>query len=254
MNDLEGIGVLVTRPLPQGKMLCEKIEALGGSTVYLPTIEFAPPKPRVSCINKIDAYDWVIFISPRAVEWGIPLMTQLPQKNNVAAPGAGTAQALKEAGINKVIYPKDEWTSEGLLDLPIFKNLKQQKILLIRGEGGREMLAETLTSRGAVVDHFIVYRRLIPVYPNINKYKESLLDKKTNIIVCTSGESLHNLITIMGVENRSILVSMNMVVISPRLVELAKGLHFQQIFLAENASDSAIIGTLRLIKEKGYVK
>lgn len=254
MNNLENIGILVTRPEPQGKILCEKIHALGGLTVYLPTIEFGQLDPPKDALNNLDRYDWIIFISPRAVEYGAHLIQELPKKTRLAAPGEGTALALQTALAREVVYPRETWTSEGLLDLPFFKNPDKQKILLVQGEGGRELLVETLTVRGAIVDQLFVYRRIVPRHTNIQDALKILREKKINIIVCTSGESLHNLMTILGAENQSLLVKSFLIVVSPRLVTLAKELHFQQVFLAENASHSAIIDTLRIIKGKGYVQ
>lgn len=252
MSDLKNINVLVTRPLPQGKMLCEKILAEGGQAVYLPTIEFAPPQ--VKPIKMTEQYDWVIFVSQEAVERGLPIIRDLSSKTRIAALGQGTAIALQKKGIENVVYPPDHWTSEGLLDLNFFKKLDQQKILLVRGEGGRELLAETLLARGARVDHLLVYQRKLPIYPNINKYLGLLREKKIDIIVCTSGESLHNLMAIIGVLHHSLLVAVPIIVISQRLVTLAEEYHFQQIFQAKNASQNAIIDTLSYIKRTGYVR
>ena len=252
MNNLENINVLVTRPNPQGKILCEKIQMLGGATVYLPTIEFASPIQEIKPISNV--YDWIIFISPEAVLRSIHLITPLPEKTRVASIGEGTANALHKANIAKVVYPEQNWTSEGLLDLAFFKNVHQQKILLVRGEDGREILAETLVDRGALVDHLPVYRRVVPDYPNRSEYTELLVKKKIDIVVCTSGESLHNLMTILGAENQSLLIDLAIIVVSSRLVEIAKQYHFARIFQAKNASHQAIIDTLCFIKGKDYVR
>jgi uroporphyrinogen-III synthase len=252
MNDLKNLHVLVTRPLPQGGIFCEKINAEGGNAIYLPTLEFAPPQNKIESIKMAEQYDWIIFISQEAVERSIMMIRKrwpiFPVKTRIATIGEGTAQALQKKGIESVVFPAHDWTSEGLLDLDFFKEVKQQKILLVRGEGGRELLAETLIARGAHVDHLPVYRRQMPVYANINKYLELLRQKKIDIIVCTSGESLHNLMTIIGAANHALLVDVAMIVVSERLVALAKTYHFQRVFRAKNASHDAIIDTLSFIK------
>jgi len=241
MNSLKNICVLVTRPRPAGEVLCEKIQALGGATVYLPTIEFAS-LPQAE--QQLDQYDWIIFISQEAVERSISFLGSISKKTRIAAMGETTANALQAAGMTDVVYPLHEWTSEGLLDLAFFKKVDRQKILLVRGEGGRELLSETLMARGAQVDHLPVYRRQMPVYASINPYLELLRQKKIDVVVCTSGESLHNLMTIIGVENQSLLVEIKLIVVSQRLVALAKEYHFQQVFQAKNASHHAIISSL----------
>lgn len=252
MNKLSTLRILVTRPSAQGKILCEKIEAMGGRSLYFPTIECVPIEAHLP--QRIDHYDWMIFVSREAVLQSMSLILQRSNKTRIAALGEGTASALHERGIVDVIYPTQEWTSEGLLDLSYFKTVNQQTILLVRGEGGRELLTETLTKRGAKVDHLLVYRRVMPVYADDHPVIALLSQKKIDIIVCTSGESLHNLITIMGEKNRSLLMETTMLVVSKRLFELAKQSHFQRIFQANNASHAAIIDTLCFIKGKSYVR
>ncbi len=261
MNDLVNLTMLVTRPEPEGGLLCKEVEAHGGSAVHLPTIEFAALESDHSfkpMVSMLDQYDWIIFISPRAVEYSLPLIRAkwpvFPTKPRIAAPGAGTAKALHAAGFADVIYPPHHWTSEGLLDLAALNQIDHRNILLIRGEGGRDMLAEALSARGAHVDHWPVYRRIVPVYANITAHLALLRQKKIDIMVCTSGESLHNLMTIIGIENQSLLSDVAIVVVSERLAILAENLHFKQVFIAENASNKAIIETLRYIKGKGYVR
>ncbi|HSW94357.1 MAG TPA: uroporphyrinogen-III synthase [Gammaproteobacteria bacterium] len=254
MPDLDNMGVLVTRPYPEGERLCEKIRQLGGSTVYLPVIEFAPSSKEVVSLNNTDAYDWVIFISPRAVEYGLPKLGTLAKTTRIAAVGQSTAALLQVAGVQDVIYPKTHWTSEGLLALPVFSRMEQQTVLRVSGEGGRDTLARTLAARGAIVEQLPVYRRVVPVYNDIHQTVEKIRQKKIDITVCTSFESLHNLMAIVGPENQAMLTDMTLIVVSQRLVDLAKTVGFQTIFLADNASDEAIIQTLYSIKGKGHVR
>lgn len=250
---LSDVSVMVTRPKPQGQMLSEKIKALGGAPVYLPTIEIMPPENTTILkeqIGQLDQYDLIIFISPQAVSQSTSLIREhwptLPDKLKVLATGQGTANALHAAGFPTVIFPPEEWSTEGLLKLPILQNISGQKIALVRGEGGRELLADTLKARGANVTHFIAYRRTVPSFEKSESYISLLQQRKIDIIVCTSGESLHNLITLVGVANKSFLQDVALVVVSQRLVQLATELQFTQVFLAANASHSAIIDTLEV--------
>ncbi|MEO8400874.1 MAG: uroporphyrinogen-III synthase [Gammaproteobacteria bacterium] len=248
---LSDLCVMVTRPKPQGQILCEKIKTLGGVPVYLPTIEIMPPENTTILkeqIAQLDQYDLIIFISPQAVSQSIPLIRKHwpmpPAKLKFLATGQGTANALHTAGFSTVIFPPEEWSTEGLLKLPILQNISQQKIALVRGEGGRELLADTLKARGANVTHFIAYRRTVPSLEKSESYASLLQQQKIDIIVCTSGESLHNLITLVGVANKSFLQDVALVVVSQRLVLLAKELQFTQVFLAGNASHNMIIDSL----------
>lgn len=241
--DLRGLQVLVTRPKPFGYHLCEAIEACNGKAFYLPTIEIVPIQ-----VNHdpefYSALDWLIFVSPQAVLYGAPLIRNA--KIKLAAIGESTANALRAEGFTDILHPStDEWTSEGLLKLPDFQALAGKKIALVKGLGGRELLAETLAARGAKVTEMNVYQRILPSYDKIDQYLDLFRQQKIDIIVCTSGESLQNLITIMGVSNQSLLFQVPVIVVSPRLVELAKELGWKKVFLAANASHNAIIDTLK---------
>ncbi len=253
MNNLKNITALVTRPHAQGKILCEHIRAEGGQAIAFPTIAFEPVDYDLNPIIN-HSYDWIIFISREAAERADALIRRLPEKTRIAAIGKGTATVLHQMGVEKVVYPDNEWTSEGLLALPLFNNINQQQILIVRGEGGREWLGETLTARGASVDHLPVYRRTVPIYSDIGPYTALLREKRVNIIVCTSGESLHNLMNILGADNRSLIVNIAILVVSQRLAMLAKEYQFHAILLAKNASHEAIMDTLSLIGRKDYVR
>ena len=218
--------------------------------MHLPTIDFAPPLEPAHFPEEMDEYDWIIFLSPRAVEWSAGHLPPVATKTRIAAPGAGTVKALLDLGLHDAIYPMSDWTSEGLLELPFFSHVAGQKILLVRGEGGRDKLAHELTVRGAKVDQLSVYRRVMPVYAEDHPALLALRQKKIDIMVCTSGESLHNLMAMLNASHHVLLRDVIVVVIINRLVGLAKELGFRRVALAENAGHSAMIDMLGLIKRE----
>src|SRR5690349_12648433 len=112
-DSLNSCSVLVTRPRPQGEVLCELIRDAGGEAVYFPTIDIVPIN---RTINGLPKYDWIIFVSPQAVCHRMPEANTAAQR--IAAVGLGTVQALKDKQIHNVLYPKEEWSTEGLLKLP----------------------------------------------------------------------------------------------------------------------------------------
>ncbi len=248
-NNLAGLSVLVTRPKPQGEILCEHIRAAGGEPVYLPAIDIVPPKNITACKEQLaqaNQYAWLIFVSPQSVYHSIPFLPASVTAK-IAAMGAGTAQALTVATLPVTVYPQTVWSSEGLLALPEFQQVAGQQIAVICGEGGRETLTETLTARGALVMQIAVYQRKLPEYSNIDRYIGLLHAKKIDVIVCASAETLHNLITLIGKTNQALLQSVLLVVVSERLVAVAEELHFKKVFLADNASHEAIIAALETI-------
>jgi len=279
---LENITVMVTRPEPQGKMLCDKIQEAGGRAIFFPTIEIISlihspdflktteeldklvnlekldksDKPNKSDeSNQLDKLDWLIFVSAQAVYQMAKLIQErwssFPFQVNVAAIGGGTALALKETGIPLHLYPHDQWGSEGLLSLPVFQNIKGKKIALVRGEGGRIFLAEELTRRGAKLTHVVVYKRSMPaISMDLSLYSSLLRDKKIDIIIGTSNDGLNNLNLLLGqgtqkIEAQSNLYTVPLVVISDRMAAFAKQVGFRTILLAKNASHDVIMAALK---------
>ena len=166
---LKGTRILVTRPTHQASPLMEAIEQAGGIALHFPTIQ-------IECVDNslateellphLDDYRLAIFTSPNAVDQGLPQMRrdrELPATLRLAAIGTATAQRL-QALLGRVIdiVPHGRSNSEGLLTEPALQEVDGQKIVIVRGTGGRELLASTLRARGAQVDYLEVYRRTRP--------------------------------------------------------------------------------------------
>jgi uroporphyrinogen-III synthase len=240
---LQGLRVMVTRPQPEGEALCRYINAAGGEAVYFPTIQIESLVVSAQHIAALDEQDWLIFISPQAVYASSAVILShwpvWPASIAVAAVGAGTAHALQARGLPVTVYPDEQWSSEGLLNLPAFLTPAGKKITLIRGEGGRTQLAETLTHRGALVSHLVVYRRHLPIVTVENVSDLVRID----VVICTSGEGLSNLKQLL-LPSWEQLQTVPVVVISQRMIELSQALGFQKVYLAKNASHTAIIEML----------
>lgn len=256
MSNLENICIMVTRPKPQGEELCARIRACHGNAIYFPVIDIVPPSdPSVleQQIIEMKNYDWLIFISPQAVLRSAGLIqthwSRFPVSVNVAAIGAGTAQALNEARIPVMCYPKGDWSSDGLLRMQEFRVVSGKRIAIVCGGEGRGQLEDDLVSRGAEVTHFIAYRRSLPDHIDVAPYLDLLRDRKIDAIVCTSGEGLRNLVRLLGETARPFLQHTPLIVVSRRLVDLAGELNFNQVYLAENASHIAVMKMLVMIRD-----
>jgi uroporphyrinogen-III synthase len=221
------------------------IENQGGSATHFPVLSFAPPQDTTAfqeAVNQLGEQDWLIFVSPRAVYACIPLLRrrwpELPPHVQFVAIGAGTAAALRAAGYHAAIQPEQEWNSEGLLKLPVFQSIQHKKIALIRGEGGRELLAHTLVARGAKVLHVVAYRRETPA-----TNERLLAQTEVNVILCTSVDSLRHFQLLAGAYWPS-MQALPLIVVSERIKKLAQDLDFQRIWVAKNASHAAILEIL----------
>lgn len=156
--------VLVLRPRPGAEETVEGLVAQGIPALARPVLETAPlpetPALR-ALVQRLDEFDVVIFVSPAAVRFGMQWMDrhwpQYPARIAWLAVGERTREALAAWDL-AALSPVDERT-EGLLELPPLRDSGAQRVLLVRGEGGRETLAEVLEARGMRVEHLVVYAR-----------------------------------------------------------------------------------------------
>ena len=157
---LQGSGVLVTRPANQARELGAAIEAAGGEPVYFPVIEIAPVDHSEiqRTISAMPAIDICIFVSANAVEFGLEYAADA----ELAAVGPATAAAIEAAGHVVGIRPASGFDSEHLLAEPDMSDVAGKTICIVRGVGGRELLAATLGERGADVHYLEVYERKRP--------------------------------------------------------------------------------------------
>lgn len=200
---LAGKTILITRPVEQARTLARLIRDAGGEPIIFPAIEIRPPSypSRLrETLSRPDQFDLAIFISPTAVEsaWNyIDSSWFGPSSMKVAAIGQGTARALREHGIEDIIAPSEKSDSEALLALPELQEVQRKNIVIFRGEGGRELLAQTLAERGAKVEHAECYLRARPdvdISPLLRQHARKPLDA----MILTSREGLINLEKMLG--------------------------------------------------------
>ncbi len=192
---LAGLGILITRPARQAGGFAQKIAVLGGAPVIFPAIVIlspCDPAPLGRAHAALSEYDLAIFISANAVEYGAPDPGQWPAALVAFAPGPGTAEALAAVGIDGARIPTTTFDSEGLLALPELGAVRGKRVLIFRGDGGREQLGETLRTRGANVDYVACYRRAKPG-SGAAGLAEAFRDGRVHAVTITSSEGLDNL-------------------------------------------------------------
>ncbi|MFM2322208.1 MAG: uroporphyrinogen-III synthase [Pseudomonadota bacterium] len=247
MKSLLDLKILITRPAHQARELAVKIQGANGIAICFPTLEIAstPIKPLRLALEKLPTYDFALFISPNAVFKAAYTIHKLwpdwPSHVKTIATGPGTVLALKQHKLPIDYYPEKDFNGAGLLALPVLQDLKQKKILILKGQGGRSYLAKELTSRGAHVSRLNVYKRQLP-----NHDKNNIPDKNaTNVIICTSNSGLKNLVRLLYPSWQDILFKKQLLVISPRIADSAKKLGFvKSPLISDNASNTAILQTL----------
>lgn len=243
-------GILVTRPRHQAAGQAELLTSMGAQPVLLPLLEITPTSeddsqyPLLkSRILDLDLYHKIIFVSANAVHTGMDLIDQywpqLPVGIEWLAIGKQTCQQLSHYGISAT-PPEQGYDSEALLQLPALQQLEDQRILIMRGTGGRELLAEQLQARGARVDYADLYQRTAPDYTSA-QISSTIGNKDVAAALITSGEALHNLDQLLQQQPQlNFLKTALIVVPSSRIASLARPLGYTRVIVANGPDDRSM--------------
>jgi uroporphyrinogen-III synthase len=251
-NSLSGLTVLITRPSNQVESLRRAIESGGAKVLSLPLIEIRALNDAQAIqdlkdkVLQLDCYQSLIFVSNNAVSFGGEVINnywpQFPIKVDVIAVGPTTAEAASERFACEVIQPTSGMTSEDILRLPQLQDVSEKKIGIVRGQGGRELLADTLRERGAIVDYLEAYSRT-PIDYTSADFCNRLLEAGVNVLTVSSGESLDRL-THLLVDNRKKLQQLNLLVPSQRVGRQAENAGYQQVHSASGADPLSFVSAL----------
>lgn len=248
---LAGRTIVVTRPRAQTEPLAQAIEAAGGTPLIFPLLEIAPPDdtaPLNDAAAHLADYAIAVFISPNAVDHALPaLLARGPWPAHLmpAAVGQGTVRALAELGIKGCIAPTERFDSEALLELPPLaaERVAGRRVAIFRGDGGRELLADTLRQRGATVDCITCYRRSGPASgfaPLIDAWRAGRLDAVT----VSSSEGLRYLVDGLDAEGQDYLRRTPVFVPHARIAGTARAAGLDRIILTDPA-DAGVVAGLR---------
>lgn len=266
MVDLRHLQVLITRPLEQAREWERELRGLGADTALLPVMSIEPVSEPAELqrvkerMMALADYQKVVFVSRNAVqhawEWIDRYWPQLPAHIRYFAVGSATASAASEYGLH-VEAAGEAMNSEALLRLPALQSVAHEKILICRGRGGRDFLAENLRARGAQVDFCELYHRRLPEaargqladFLRTRQHSEAEL-----VLAAHSGESLENLNRLIGdlsVGDQALLRGSYLLVPGERAADLARSLGFDRVIAALNATDAVMTETLGQIPARG---
>ncbi|HEX2494393.1 MAG TPA: uroporphyrinogen-III synthase [Steroidobacter sp.] len=238
---LTDLAVLVTRPEPQCGVLCAEIERLGGVAAALPAIVIRPLESA-----PVEDFDLIVFVSVNAVEHGARLVRKTA-RTRIAAIGRATAAALAAANLPADIVPEAGFDSEALLARPELAHTPSMRAAIIRGEGGRELLRETLLARGATVEMREVYRRERPNIdpPRLAQIESYWEEDGFDVVTLTSVQTLQHLQEMLSQRGRELLCTTPLLVASRRIADAALAAGLQgDVLLARGADDASMIGAL----------
>ncbi len=244
---LAGRVVVVTRPAAQAAPFAALVTAAGAAPLLLPTLEIVNVELDAAERGRLapDGFDWTIYTSANAVESSLAQLPR-PSRTRVGAVGRATARALERHGIPVAAVPKTTSDSEGLLELDCLADLRGQRVLILKGRGGRTLLREELARRGAEVVLGDVYeRRRATADPGALAALCGACDSGTAVVAATSAEVLTALLELAPEASCPRLKDAAVLVPGERVAAAASELGWRgRIIVAPSAEDGTMAGAL----------
>lgn len=248
---MSGWRLLLTRPEDESAALGVVLAEAGIFSSSLPLLVIEPIAASDTMrrvIRELSSYSAIIVVSKPAARIAVQLLEQCGHTG--AGPkwftvGAATAQILGSHGLD-VAFPAGGDDSEALLELPALRQAvagPDPRVLIMRGEGGRELLAERLRALGASVDYLELYRRDLPRYAPA-ALPERINAERLNGLVVSSGQGFEHLHQLAGAAWPQ-LAQLPLFVPSPRVAELARAAGAQTVVDCRGASAAALLTALR---------
>lgn len=250
---LKGLHIAVTRPVDQATSICEAIHHHGGKATLFPLLAISPLQDYSEfeqTIASLETADWAIFISTNAVDNALPRIIKkfgnVPRNLKFAAIGHQTARELALYGIHDILTPHTRFDSETLLALAEMHDVANETIVIFRGVGGRDVMADTLKSRGANVIFAECYRR---INPQTDAQSLNILwhQGQLDAVIVTSSEAMRNLLDMAGESEwlRHVTLCVN----HARIAELPLQFGFK-VLVTDAPGDDAMIKCLSQVVNK----
>ena len=249
---LAGRRIVVTRPAGQNEGLAELIRAEGGEPIVFPVLEILDledTRALVAAADRLHEYDLAVFISPNAVDKALNVIgarRAWPPGLRAATIGRASERALARYGVADVIAPSGRFDSEALLALPQLADVQGWRVVVFRGDGGRELLGDTMRERGATVDYIECYRRVRPnadVEPLLKRWGRGEVDAVT----VSSSEGLRNLYDMLGKLGQAWLKRTPLLAPHARIVENARALGCERVIETGPADEGLCAGLVAFL-------
>jgi uroporphyrinogen-III synthase len=238
---LTGLKIAITRPREQAVQLAQRIGLAGGNPLLFPLLDISAVQDTQTLheqVSRLAQFELAVFISPNAVQYGIAAIRaagSLPPTLKFATVGQSSAKALRESGIANIIAPTERFDSEGLLAMPELQNVSGWRVMIFRGDGGRELLGDTLKTRGATVEYAACYQRSKP-----QQGSGVLLAAAPDAITVTSREALSYLWQMLDDKAQRLIRHTPIFVPHARIAELALEQGWKQVQLTGSGDDGML--------------
>lgn len=249
--------VIVTRPRAQAEPLARRIEAIGRAAVVFPLLDIQPLPDQEqlrTALSRLDDVAMVVFVSPNAIHAAFAHRTDWPRGLPLAVMGEGSRAALAEHGLTSanadIVSPTDaqRTDSQTLLAELDLEALRGRKVMIVRGETGRELLADELRVHGVEVETVAAYRRAAPAFDDAKRTQLQELANAGGDWIITSSEALRILLDMAdeagGADIVAKMQQQHLIVPHVRIAETARDLGFRTI--TQTASgDEALLTALQ---------
>lgn len=242
--------ILVTRPRNQTEQLVRMLELMGYETECLPLLDILPVTLEDSEIDRlvsdINSADKLISVSANAANASLPLLEKKTARDmpELFSIGPSTAAVYENVGY-KVSIPESNYNSESLLELKEFSDIKNQKILIFCGQGGRDYLEQTLSERGAEVKRAELYAR---VPAALEKLKlESV--QQPDVLTAMSGDTVTALSLALNAVGKEAWQDLPLIVPGVRVEGIARERGFTDIHPTEKPNTESLLDTLGKLAE-----
>ncbi|MBV8656379.1 MAG: uroporphyrinogen-III C-methyltransferase [Burkholderiales bacterium] len=236
---------LVTRPESQSDRLAELLREEGAEPILAPMIaigETSDPAALDDVLGRLGDFDLAVFVSPTALDQVAGRIAQWPADLPAAVIGPASRDRALELGLADVIVPENRYDSEGLLEHPNLQQMAGKRVVLFRGNGGRELLAETLAARGATVEIVEAYRRLPPTIAS--DALAAMMEGGCDGVIVTSSEAVHNLFAVADESLREHLLGLLFFASHPAIADSVRRQGVGRV-IGTASGDAGIVATLK---------
>lgn len=255
-DTLAGRCVWITRPEAQAESLSLALAALGADVVAAPTLEIIAPEDRtvaIAALQQLECSPIAVFVSRNAVDWSQQLLVDrqlsaVLSNSQVFAVGPATGLALENAGVMAVTTPADGADSEALLALPALQSelVREKQVAIVRGTGGRELLADTLKKRAAKPFFVEVYQRVVHA-GTAARMPGLWQSQPPTAIVASSTMGLQALLQMTPPQYQPLLLDCRLLALGRRLPAQADALGFKNCLpVSASGGDNAVIAALQI--------
>ncbi|MDB5775836.1 MAG: Uroporphyrinogen-III synthase [Herbaspirillum sp.] len=249
--------IVITRPRAQSEMLAPRIAALGLRPVIFPLLEIGPladASALQAALADLSRYALVMFVSPNAIDAAFQFIGRWPQAVAIGIVGAGSRAALERHGVNasnaRIVAPADpaKTDSEGLFAALDRRALQGRRVLIVRGQDGRDFFRDALLGIGVQVEQVSAYRRGKPPFDSAAAAQLRQLLDSDSVWIVTSSEALRNLQDMLkqsGFADAVVKMQQKRLIVPhPRIAETARLAGFSRVSLT-GSGDERLLAALQ---------